>query len=299
MNDPTRRKCIKGMAGLALAGTAASASEQKPSLTVLSFNILAGGTRRGPLYRCANLILEAGADIVGLQEIGRSGAALAEMTGFFRFTQGGNEIHSRYPLGESTKSRRGVRIEVPGTDGVWMFNTHLRPMPYQPYQLARIPYGNGNPFIETEEEAIAEAGRARGGELNALLADLEPSITSGKPVLLTGDFNEPSHLDWSATAAEAGCCKIPVRWPTSFRLARKGLADAYRAVYPDPVTHPGHTWTPSPSKEDVMDRIDVVYARGFKARKAAVIGESEERADIVFDPFPSDHRAVVAQFDLP
>ena len=33
------------------------------------------------------------------------------------------------------------------TQGIWFFNDHFRPAPYQPYQLAQIPYGNNNPFI--------------------------------------------------------------------------------------------------------------------------------------------------------
>ena len=140
----TRREClIGGAAGLTAAAASrvsAAESKSKKELGVLSFNILAGG-RRG-LEGCAQLILKSGADICGLQEVNRSGEKLEKLTGFHRFERGAKQILSRYPIGDATPKKRGVKIEVPGTDGVWFFNDHLRPMPYQPYQLAEIPYGH-------------------------------------------------------------------------------------------------------------------------------------------------------------
>lgn len=297
----TRRDCLRsGVAtGIASLVLSAKAAERilPPPLGVLSFNILAGG-RRG-LEGCAKLILESGADIFGLQEVDASGAKLEELTGFHRFERGGKQVLSRYPIGDATPKKRGVKILVPDTDGVWFFNDHLRPAPYQPYQLAGIPYGKNNPFITTEEEAISEALRARGDEIDVLLKDMEAALASGLPVILTGDFNEPSHLDWTAKAAEAKCCKIQVKWPASTRITKAGLADMYRKVFPNEIKRPGHTWTPTPAKRDVLDRIDIIYAKGLEPESVAVIGESKDKADIVVNPFPSDHRAVFAKLTLP
>ncbi|MFT5110640.1 MAG: exodeoxyribonuclease-3 [Pseudoalteromonas tetraodonis] len=297
----TRRDWLRNGAatGIGSLAISAKASEPKspPPISVLSFNILAGG-RRG-LEACARLILESGADICGLQEVNPSGAKLEELTGFHRFERGGKQILSRYPIGDATPKRRGVKIDIPDTDGVWFFNDHLRPAPYQPYQLAEIPYGKNNPFITTEEEAISEATRARGDEIDVLLKDMEAALASGLPVILTGDFNEPSHLDWTAKAAETKCCKLPVKWPASTRISNAGLDDMYRKVFPDEINRPGHTWTPTPAKRDVPDRIDIIYAKGLEPESAAVIGESKEKADIVVDPFPSDHRAVFVKLILP
>ena len=299
----TRRDCLRGgiaaATGLTSLGLAAQAAESgtPESLSVLCFNILAGG-RRG-LEACAKLMLDSGADIFGMQEVNASGAKLEELTGLHRYERAGKQIFSRFPIGEATPGKRGVKIDVPGTDGVWFFNDHLRPAPYQPYQLAQIPYGKNNPFITTEQEAISEAERARGDQVDALLDDMAPALASGLPVILTGDFNEPSHLDWTRAAADAKRCKIPVMWPASSRIAGAGLVDIYRSVFPDELEHPGHTWTPTPAKRDVPDRIDLIYAKGLAAESAAVIGESKEHADIVVKPFPSDHRAVLAKLKLP
>ena len=52
----------------------------KPGLRVMSYNVLHGGTRRGqPLSQTAKVILAAGADIVGLQEIGGNARELADL----------------------------------------------------------------------------------------------------------------------------------------------------------------------------------------------------------------------------
>jgi exodeoxyribonuclease-3 len=296
----TRRDCLRsgiatGVTTLAL-GAQAAGRTAPPTIGVLSFNILAGG-RRG-LEGCAKLITDSGADICGLQEVNSSAAKLAELTGFHRFERAGKQILSRYPIGEATPKKRGVKIDVPDTDGVWLFNDHLPPAPYQPYQLAEIPHGRNNPFITTEEEAISEANRARGDQLEVLLKDMEAALASGLPVILTGDFNEPSHLDWTAKAAGAECCKIPVKWPASTRITEAGLHDMYRKTFPDEIKHPGHTWTPTPAKRDVPDRIDIIYAKGLEPQSVAIIGESKENADIVVDPFPSDHRAVLAKLTI-
>jgi len=43
-----------------------------------------------------------------------------------------------------------------------------------------------------------------------------------------------------------------------------------------------------------------VYFRGngLQVTDAKIVGENEEKADIVVAPYPSDHRAVVATFTL-
>ncbi len=58
-----------------------------------------------------------------------------------------------------------------------------------------------------------------------LLADgLKPVIASGIPVFLTGDFNSPSHLDWTeAVVGTRDYVKFAVDWPVSQLLADVGL----------------------------------------------------------------------------
>ena len=108
-------------------------------------------------------------------------------------------------------------------------------------------------------------------------------------------------------------------------LEENGFKDAYREVYPDPVTHPGFTfpsdnpdvdvkklaWAP---EADERDRIDFIYFKPNKKLKlidAAVVGPRKsiirgERAeenskDKFIQPagtWPTDHKAVLATFKL-
>ncbi len=291
-----RRQALGTLAIVAAApGTLArAASRRVDRLKVLSYNILEGGNRQ-PLKQTAKVIAESGADFVGIQEIMASGPKLAELTGMHLFDQGNETtcILSRWPRDRTTAGNWGARYLVPDRGPVWIFNAHLPSIPYQPYQLARIPYYE-EPFISTQAEAIAEALRARAVPLSRLLMEVGPAIATGEPIVLTGDFNEPSHLDWTERAAAAGRCQLSVAWPTSRTIIDAGFADAYRTLHPDEVAHPGLTWTPRPAERDVPDRIDFIYTRGLKPTATAVIGESAEKADVVVDPYPSDHRAVLA-----
>src|SRR5690606_38644608 len=135
-----------------------------------------------------------------------------------------------------------------------------------------------------------------------LVAAARELVARGERVLVTGDFNEPSHLDWTPAAAKAGRCPLPVAWPTSRAMAAADLADAYRALHDDPVKRPGLTWTPRKKDDDPKerhDRIDFVYAGpGVKVISARIVGEDEPHADVAVTPYPSDHRAVVVEVEL-
>lgn len=294
----TRRQALQGLCvvGLAAASSTARAENRDATLNVLSFNIWNGGWHGG-LEQTAKVIRASQADVVGIQEIAESGPQLAELTGLNLFVQEGDArgaILSRFPIVQASANKWGMKLDVPGRGPLWLFNAHLPASPYQPYQLADIPYGEGDPFIKTAAEAIAEALRARSGQLARLLMDMGPALRAAEPVLLTGDFNEPSHLDWTERAAKEGLCQMPVAWPSSRAIVDSGFTDVYRSVHHDEVARPGHTWTPVPSEREVHDRIDIVYSRGLKPVTAKVIGESSERADLVVTPYPSDHRAVAA-----
>ncbi len=275
-----------------------AAPAARKTFRVLSFNIWVGGDKIS-LEKTAEVIRSSEAALVGLQEVKANGPRLAEMTGMTLYEQGNSAILSRYPIQAESPLKMGVKVELPEIGPVWMFNTHLAASPYQPYQLAGIPYGKENPDIHTAAEAIGEALRARGQQVSRLLMDLGFALQTGAPIVLTGDFNEPSHLDWTANAAQTGKCQLPVPWPTSRAICDAGFKDAWRSVHSNEVTHPGHTWTPVPGKREIHDRIDFVYSHGLEAINALRIGENAENADLVVSPYPSDHRAVLAEFAVP
>jgi endonuclease/exonuclease/phosphatase family metal-dependent hydrolase len=282
----------------------------------MTFNLWHGGEAgKQPLSQTAEVIRAARADIVGLQETGGlekgkgtgrpdNGRQLAEMLRWSYFDQGERTgILSRYPIVTNTPRKGSVVIRLPSGREVRMFNVHFMHAPYQPYQLLNIPYANA-PFIKTAEEAVSEARKARGGQVERLLAELKPAIASGQLIFLTGDFNEPSHQDWTKRAAAAGKCPLAVEYPSSLAVTAAGLRDAFRSIFPDEVARPGWTWTPTTRPEDPVDRhdrIDFVFVGGTNVtvKQCKIIGEDKKFADIVVQPYPSDHRAVVATVEIP
>lgn len=281
---------------IAIALCFALTAQAQERVSVMTYNIWVGGTRGGQeLSQTVEVIKAAGADIIGMQERNGNETAIAEMLGFHAQPLGGSTaILSRWPI--VSHSPNGAVIETPDGGRLAIYNVHLAPYPYQPYDLR-------DEKIKTEAEAIDGAKAAR--SITAVLEEMSEHLASGMPVFLTGDFNEPSHLDWTDAAAKAGLFPIRVEWPLSKEIVSTGLKDGFRAVHPDPVEKPAVTWTPGyppPEMEanEVHDRIDIVYFAGdtVKPLSAKVIGPDEDESDIVVTPYPSDHRAVVVEFDL-
>ena len=277
-------------------------------LCLMSFNILYGGTHLGqPLEQTAAVIRLAQADIVVACEQWGNAEPLADLLGFTchivvapPYWQS-VAVLSRYPILDTFAN--GVRLELESRQSACVFGVHLTSTPYQPYQVRDKAY-------TSNEEILDEARKAREQELVVVLSEIQPLMEAGEKVLLCGDFNEPSHLDWTQASAQEGRhFGLEMSWPNSKRVTESGMEDAYRAVFPDVCRHPGYTWTSVPglgvggserAEHEVHDRIDFVYhaGPGLDPISASIIGENNRNADLVVSPFPSDHRAVAVKYQI-
>ena len=246
------------------------------------------------LARMIDAIQAAAPDVVALEEGEHSTRVIADALGFHASER--MQIATRYPL-----------IDPPGGDGVYVFaevapgrvvalmNVHLPADPYGPY-LVR----DG----ATLEEVLALENGLRVPALARQLAALPGLLAQQIPTFLAGDFNSPSHLDWTpAVAAVRSEVRYPVEWPVSFVLTTAGFRDSYREVHADPVAVPGFTWTPGSLEgvaNEVHDRIDGVLAAGDAvAVDSSVVGEvGGPDVGIEIVDYPTDHRGVVASFDV-
>lgn len=311
-----------------------SADQGPVSFRVLTFNILQGGGDasnvgffkelfEGQRYdELAAVIRLSQADVVGVQEDDRAGRLLGELGGEWRRA---GSIYSKLPikLTSETQWLTTATVTVNG-QRVVVVNCHWSAADYGPYLVQRRLRMQGAPsFVEKFEQEILESTAKNSGErgYQTTLDAIKQSVEVSDHVILTGDFNEPSHLDWTVRAAAEGRdrwvrntsgipLRFPIAWIGSSQLAELGLRDAYRTAYPDEVKHPGNTWTPpypaeTPGRRDfgeqVLDRIDRIYFRGprFRLKGSGVIGESERTSEIVYPGrWPSDHRAVVAELEL-
>ncbi|MDR1957483.1 MAG: endonuclease/exonuclease/phosphatase family protein [Planctomycetaceae bacterium] len=273
------------------------------TLKVMSFNIWIGGGKS--IEETTRVIKETAADIVGIQEASKNGSntaeKIAEEMGWHTYAANSSRtILSRYPVIKTSPNGKGCKIQRNDGQCVWMFNLHLMYCPYEPYQLNGIEYC-GAPLLNTAEEAVASAWKSRGKEVEETIADIKEAQKEGVPIFLTGDFNEPSCLDWTEKAAQAGICKLPVAWPATKAFMEKAeMKDSYRVKYPDEVARKGHTWTTLPAKREVLDRIDFLFFHGPNVELLDVqtVGEASEVSDIGFDQYPSDHRAVLGTFHV-
>ncbi|MCG9895983.1 MAG: endonuclease/exonuclease/phosphatase family protein [Fimbriimonadaceae bacterium] len=266
-----------------------------PSVRVMSYNIWVGGTRSQPLSQTVRVLKESNADIIGIQEPGENLIPLARQTGLRVAREAA--ILTRYRVLESwdVPGARwgGARLRTPDGREIWAYNTHLTAYPYGPYEVR-----DGK--AKTEAEAI-EVERAAGRlpEVQAMLADIRRRVPKDAAVVFTGDFNAPSHRDWARPTERT--FNLAVAWPVSRAVEQAGFVDTYRRVHRDVQKKRGFTWSPGypvPNLEpnDVMDRIDFVYARGrgLRVQDAIVVAETGPFTDLAIDPWPSDHRAVLA-----
>jgi exodeoxyribonuclease-3 len=303
---PLRKIVLYLVVGTSSVSFTHAEESQDSVLRVMTYNACRGGTYQGqPLSQSARMIELAKADIVGLQEIGENIPKLAELLGWNH----GSSFLTRYEIIDQTQGMGkrpwyGIKVKLPSGQHVYAFNAHLPNPPNQAYQLLGLKGGYRTyPKIDTEEEAIAGAKKARGKYIDRLLKLMKSFVKTDDPIFVVGDFNEPSHLDWTEAAAKAGHHPMKVAFPTSQRVIEAGFTDSYRTIHPDEVAKPGLTWSPvhEPKHPDHhLMRIDYVYFKGKSAEvtDAKIVGEDKEHADIVVSPYPSDHRAVVATFTV-
>ena len=264
-------------------------------LRVLAWNIWHGGRRKGRdegVARVVDVIRKCGADIILMQETYGSGPRIAGRLGFDYFLRSANlSVMSRFPIvdvnrlgpsfrfgGATIELRPGVRVQA--------YSLWINYLPSVSKQLAA--------GASAKDLAVADA-KTRGKEMEEILGELRPHLAKSPevPVIVGGDFNSGSHLDW--TQAAAGVPNhhgLAVRWPAGWSMAEAGFVDAFRTANPDPVKEPGHTWSPQ-FRDSHQDRIDYVYLRGdaWQVRESKVLNQHPRG-------WPSDHAAVLAILSL-
>jgi len=72
-------------------------------------------------------------------------------------------------------------------------------------------------------------------------ADLDKAEHS-QPLVIMADLVSSSHLDFTESTKRQHCGST-YQWPVTKKLKKLGLTDAYRQVKPNPLKHPGNTWS--------------------------------------------------------
>ena len=233
--------------------------------------------------------------------------------------------------GDEHRAMLKVRITI-AERPVCFYSCHLDYRHYECY----LPRGYSGTTWEkiavpvTDEDSVLKANRLsfRDESIRTFIQDAQTEIAAGYSVVVGGDFNEPSHLDWQSDTKDLyDHHGAVVRWDCSVMLYEAGFKDAYREKYPDPVNYPGFTfpagnkraeeakleklaWAP---EADERDRIDFIYYYSvndaLSLQESVLVGPSETvlRGKIVEndskDPFfvpqgiwPTDHKGNLTTF---
>jgi endonuclease/exonuclease/phosphatase family metal-dependent hydrolase len=271
---------------------------ERIALRVMSFNIEWGGAH----VRFASVvdaIRASGADIVGVQEAEGNLRRLAADLGWHYNLR--NYAVSRYRVIDPFEADgKYVYVEVRPGRVVALANVHLPSDPYgHDWIRDRRPPG----------EVLDLERRVRLPKIEPVLDALRPLHQGGIPVFLTGDFNAPSHADWTeAVARTRPFARYAFDWPVSRAVVGAGFRDSFRDAHPDPLASPGLTWWAkrrrirdyNPGDGDPQDRIDFVwYAGPARVTSSEIVGEAGAAGvSIAVMPWPSDHRGVVSGFQV-
>lgn len=290
-----------------------------PRLRMLSFNLLHGGDGI-PDARVKQLrfLVENDVDVVGVQEnYYTSARELAAALGW-QYSDAGEDVGviSRYPITWARSHLFGflginARIRIDDSAGVGeqqvsLWNVHLSAAPYTPYGMC---FGHQSEAELTATEHASGRVLQMTGILTLMAADL--AHVADTPVVLTGDFNAPSHLDYTPATAARHCGYQRFAWPVSGLIEGVGLRDSYRVAHPDPATHPGDTWSPvfkvfgggygwddHKGEPEPQDRIDAVHYAGGRLRvvESRAMWTGTPGPDPTRNEWPTDHAAVLTEF---
>lgn len=332
-----------------------AASDPASTFTVLQLNLWHEGSKVPDGYEgIVDVLDQADADVVFLCEI-RDFEGNKFMPRVLADLKKRGKVYYGETLGMSVGVMSKVKPDsvarccvVPGDEGramlkaivtlagkqVSFYACHLDYLHYECY----MPRGySGYTWTKlegpvTDEQTVLEANRLayRDESIRAFLEETRIDRLQGRPVVMGGDFNEPSHLDWQADTKDLWDHNgAVIRWDCSVMLHEAGFKDAYRQAYPDPVHYPGFTfpagnrlaeqakleklaWAPD---ADERDRIDFIYyfpqGNRLSLKKCRLVGPSEtvvrgkivenDSKDSFFTPegiWPTDHKGNLATFEI-
>ena len=285
---------------------------QKPTGTfkVMAWNILHGAndSKDGKAH-AIQIIREINPDVILMVETYGSGKIIADSLGynFHLIAPEGTalddknvnlSIISRYPFGERIDTNfpffLGGREIIIQNQRIRFFSNwfHYLPWENEPEKLGK----------NAEELLVWERSGAKYEMIQKVLPYIKKyaAETDSVPMILGGDLNTPSHLDWTAKTRKIHN-NLVVPWYSTKVLADIGLIDTYRTLNPNSNTHPGITWHTKGENDD--HRIDYIF---YKSPKLKAI--KSESYKVFFDEtiklngkeilYPSDHGFVVTTFKI-
>lgn len=332
---------------LLLLLTMHAAAKKNDEITVLQWNIWQEGTLvEDGFQTIVNEVVRLKPDFLTLSEVRNYGntnftrrltEALSQHgLSYYSFYTHDTGVLSRYPIQDSVvvfplNKDHGTIHKITTKAKGNIFSVYTAHLDYLDCAYYNVRGYDGYTWKETPRPtSVEELLRLnnlswRENAVQIFLNEARHDIQAGHIVLLGGDFNEPSHQDWTAETAHLyDHHGFVVPWTVSEMLHKAEFHDSYRVVHPDVLTHPGFTypcfnpdvpiskltWAP---KADERERIDFIYYKGNNIYPvdaklfgpAASVCRSEAINDNFQDAFikplgkwPTDHKGVWVKFRI-
>lgn len=269
-------------------------------LKVLQWNIWHGGRHVGNdgQSRIIDLLKASNADIITMQEGYGGQQRFKDSLGYQMKTPSLNDnlvLFSRYPQTaiptEKTFNSNPAKIQLPNGRQILVNACWLR-YAYRPEYSCNYPNAGHDPRIWIAEDSTLALVDMQ----HILEKDTKPYLTDkDMPVIIGGDFNSCSHLDWTAAAAPIHFGYGPVPFPTTIYMQNEGYKDSFREINPDEVSRPEGTFAVIYGQLQVS-RIDFLFYKGKGIR--AIASKIVKTTPEIDDVWASDHAAVLTTFEV-
>ncbi|KAL3084519.1 hypothetical protein niasHS_009290 [Heterodera schachtii] len=163
----------------------------------------------------------------------------------------GTMFHTNWTFGVTILLDDGMALNV--------VNVHLNYIEYGPYMVQ-----NAKNKTEILAADFEEYGRFKNiielSEHRSFKTFVAQASAGEVPLVLAGDFNGPSHLDWANETRHVHK-NFVVKWPVTKYLSEKlGLIDSFRQLRPNVTAEPGYTWPCTGNvANEPSDRIDFIF----------------------------------------
>ena len=246
---------------------------QKTEFKVMAWNILRSGNQiENGVDNVADMIKEINPDIVLMVETYGSGHYIAKKNGynFHLVAKEGTalddksvnlSIYSKFPFGERIDTDYpfflgGIEIFI-NNKKVRFFSNWFH---YQPWNNKPEDMG------KTVQELLEwERTEHRYNMIQKVLPYFEKYAKESDsiPIIVGGDMNSPSHLDWSEKTKNIHNGLV-VPWYSTKVFEDLGFTDSFREKNPNPIKYPGITW--DHKERDDSHRIDYIFYKGKKLK---------------------------------
>ena len=272
-------------------------------VNVLQWNIWNGGIHLGDdgQERIIDLLKDADADIITMQEAYGAQARIAQALGYNLTTSGPVEnlaLYTRFPIIEKIRPSQPFNsnpsiLGLPSGRQLLVNSLWIR--------FAHHPSYSGsfrNKGYNTKDFVKEDATRGLVDLKKIWIDDIRTRVEDDEDlaIMLSGDFNSGSHLDWTEAASCFHGGYGPVSLPISkYMIDDLGFKDSYRVLHPNECKY--HDGTFAVIYGQLLNsRIDYTYYRGraITPLSAKIVRTTYEIDDV----WPSDHAGYMTYYEI-